>query len=120
MTHLNNAQLQEQLDKSPSFVKVSKDMIDSRIATIDHYVWPGTTTTLCRIEIDNGFSVIGQSACVDKANFNPHIGETLAFQDAYDKLWGYFGFMLAEAVQAAKVQGIETQLYERLGLQDGA
>lgn len=77
--------------------RVTKEYMASRIAKVDYLTLPGTTVTLCNITLDNGYSVRGESACVDPANFNREIGERIAHDNAFDKLWPLFGFLLAEA-----------------------
>lgn len=54
------------------------------------------TVTLCQITLDNGFSVRGESACVNPANYNREIGEKISFDNAFRQLWPLFGFLLAE------------------------
>jgi hypothetical protein len=76
--------------------KVTKPYIESRIAKVDYLVLPGTTVTICSITLDNGYSVRGESACVDPANYRQDIGEKIAFDSAFDRLWPLFGFLLAE------------------------
>ena len=76
--------------------KVTKEYIDSRIVKTDFMVLPGTTVTICSIALDNGYSVRGESACVDPANYRQDIGEKIARDSAFDKLWPLFGFLLAE------------------------
>ena len=46
--------------------------------------------------LDNGFSVSGESACVNPENYNQQIGEKIAFDNAFRQLWPLFGFLLAE------------------------
>lgn len=78
--------------------KVTKDDIDERIKDVHYYhppMLPGTLT-ICVIELNNGFTVLGQSACADPANFSVDIGMDLAYADAFKKLWPLFGFLLAE------------------------
>jgi len=75
--------------------KVTRDYIKGRIAA-HQYIRIGETVTLCSIVLDNGYSVRGESACVDPANFNQDIGRQLAYEDAFRKLWPLFGFLLAE------------------------
>jgi hypothetical protein len=77
--------------------KVTPDYMKSRITDIDYTVLPATTVTICSITLDNGFSVRGESACVDPANFNREIGQKIAHDNAFNKLWPLFGFLLAEA-----------------------
>lgn len=71
--------------------------MEGRIASIDYSNLPKTTVTLCNITLDNGYSVRGESACVDPVNFNKEIGEKIAHDNAFNKLWPLFGFLLAEA-----------------------
>lgn len=67
----------------------------SRIHSVD-YMRMGATVTICMIELDNGYSVRGESACVDPANFDEEVGRNIAYDDAFRKLWPLFGFMLCE------------------------
>lgn len=78
--------------------RVTKELIDSRIKDIDYIDKPdfAQTLTICNISLDNGFSVRGESACVDPANYSKAIGHKLAFENAYGKLWPLFGFLLSE------------------------
>jgi hypothetical protein len=46
--------------------------------------------------LKNGFSVRGESACVDPRNFNMEIGQQLAYRDAFSKMWQLEGYLLAE------------------------
>lgn len=50
--------------------------------------------TICVLVLDNGFTVLGQSACADPANFDPEIGMRLARADAKNKIWAFLGFEL--------------------------
>lgn len=101
---LTDNQLEEKLEQSPA-PRVTKDYILSRIADIKFHKL-GPTLTHCTIHIDNGFSVTGESACVNPENYDQEIGEKIAQDNAFNKLWGLFGFLLAEkqrdeAVKAA-------------------
>jgi hypothetical protein len=90
---------QEQLDSAianRSHEKVTKEGIEARIAKTDYLVLPNSTVTLCNIVLDNGYSVRGESACVDARNFNMEIGQNLAYKDAFAKLWALEGYLLAE------------------------
>lgn len=89
----------ETLDKaiaSRPFPKVTKDSIEAKIAKIDYLVLPDSTVTLCNITLKNGYSVRGESACVDPRNFNVEIGKSLAYKQAFDHLWPLEGYLLAE------------------------
>ena len=76
--------------------RVTQAMIEGRITKVGYTVIPDTTVTICHILLDNGRSVRGESACVDPANFNAAIGRTLAYKDAFDRLWPLFGFKMVE------------------------
>lgn len=78
------------------FEKVTKASIEAKIAKVDYIVLPDSTVTLCNITMKNGFSVRGESACVDPRNFNVEIGKGLAYKQAFDRLWPLEGYLLAE------------------------
>lgn len=83
--------------------KVTKAQIEARIAAVTYHRI-GETVTLCNIDLDNGYSVRGESACVDPRNFDETIGNLLAHKQAFDKLWPLFGFLLAEDRHAEALQ----------------
>jgi Phage protein (N4 Gp49/phage Sf6 gene 66) family len=74
---------------------VTKQRIEGRIASVDYHCL-GATVTLCNVTLDNGYSVRGESACVDPANFNEEIGNRIAYDPAFRQLWPLFGCLLAE------------------------
>lgn len=90
---------QEQLDSAIAnrpHEKVTKEGIESRIKKVDYFVLPNSTVTMCNITLENGYSVRGESACVDARNFNLEIGQNLAYKDAFSKLWALEGYLLAD------------------------
>lgn len=56
----------------------------------------GMKTTICLVTLDNGYEVVGSSACVDPNNFDFNIGKEWAWKDAKDKLGDIEGFILTE------------------------
>lgn len=78
------------------YPKVTKDSIEAKISKVDYLVLPDSTVTLCNITLTNGYSVRGESACVDPRNFNVEIGKGLAYKKAFDALWPLEGYLLAE------------------------
>lgn len=92
---MNDQQLDAAIAAQPH-EKVTKEGIEARIKTADYMVLPNSTVTICNIVLDNGFSVRGESACVDSRNFNMEIGRQLAYRDAFGKLWAFEGYLLAE------------------------
>jgi hypothetical protein len=76
--------------------RVTKESIEARVKTTSFTVVPETTTTICCIVMDNGFTVVGTSACVDRRNFDSEIGRRLAYDNAFNKIWELEGYLLAE------------------------
>ena len=50
--------------------------------------------TVISYRLPNGFSVLGRSACVDPANFDPELGRKYAYEDALSQLWRLEGYRL--------------------------
>jgi hypothetical protein len=57
--------------------------------------------TFCVIQLRNGFTVTGESACASPANFDAELGRKIARQNAVNKVWPLLGFRLRDALQAA-------------------
>ena len=76
--------------------KVTRASIYERIQSVQYHQWPGTTVTECLITLDNGFSVNGQSACVDPKLFERNLGERLAYDNAFNRIWQLEAYLLAE------------------------
>jgi len=78
--------------------KVSLSDMMAKIKSTTYTVLPNGKTTICQLVLENGFSVEGQSACVDPANYNQSLGEKYAFENAIDKMWPLEGYLLAETI----------------------
>lgn len=72
------------------------DLVDV-IQDTSYYVFPGTTLTVVCVTLKNGYTVTGESACVDPTNFNKELGEKYALQAAITKLWSLEGYLLKQA-----------------------
>jgi hypothetical protein len=55
-----------------------------------------STTTVCQITLENGYTLIGTSACVDPASFNQAMGEKIAYDNAFEQLWSLEGYLLKQ------------------------
>ena len=73
--------------------KITVEFLNSEIANIE-YLRPVGTLTICVITTKDGFTFTGESACVDPANFNKEIGEKIAYDNAFNKMWLPYGFWL--------------------------
>lgn len=56
--------------------------------------------TFCVIQLRNGFTVTGESACASPENFNPEIGRRIARENAVAKVWPLLGFRLKDKLAA--------------------
>lgn len=70
--------------------------IDARIDSVDYLQIPGTTLTICIITMVNGYHVIGESACVNPDDFDKEVGESMAYNHAFDQIWPLEGYLAAE------------------------
>lgn len=93
-------QLQMDIDVKP-YPKVTQDMVEAEVKSYSFHVFEGTTMTVCCITLKNGFTVLGEAACVDPHNFDRSIGERLALKDAKAKIWPLLGFRLRDQITAA-------------------
>lgn len=92
---MTNEELDAAIAATPG-EKVTNATLDAAI--VEHiFLNPlGTTLTVCVIKLRNGFTVTGESACVDPANYRREIGEKIAYDNARNKIWLLEGYALAE------------------------
>lgn len=50
--------------------------------------------TFCVLVLQNGYTVVGKSACASPANFNKQIGQAIARENAVEEVWGLMGYEL--------------------------
>ena len=50
--------------------------------------------TFCVLQLRNGFTVTGESACASPENFDAEIGRNIARQNAVAKVWPLMGYEL--------------------------
>lgn len=100
---ISDEELTERLANRPA-PSVTTEYIDSRIKEVEYATVFGKVTQ-CNITLDNGFSVRGESACVNPENYDEKIGRRFAYGKAFDKLWPLFGFLLAEETNKPRCSG---------------
>lgn len=86
--------MRENIEMIPNKVTVG-DIFD-KIRNAQYLNIPGSTTTICYLTMQNGFTILGQSACVDPKDYNVALGEKYAYEDAVEKIWQLEGYLLAE------------------------
>ena len=94
---MNDEQLNDMLENQ-QFPKVYKSDIEKKITKVDYMILPNTTVTICNITLENGFSVRGESACIDERNFNLKIGQEIAYRNAFNQIWDLEGYLLKERI----------------------
>lgn len=73
---------------------------DFRNARLEDQPAPLHLLTFCVLVLKNGYTVVGQSACVSKENFNAELGRKIARNDAAGKMWPLLGYALREKLAA--------------------
>lgn len=93
---MNENELEEEIKaKGLNAPRLTPDIIDSLIKDKSFHKLT-SKLTVCVITLQNGFELIGESSCVDPANYNQQIGEDIAFTNARDKIWPLAGYALKQ------------------------
>lgn len=74
---------------------VTEERIDAVIHSAEYFILTDTLT-VCVLTLVNGFTVTGESACVDPANFNQERGREYAYANARNKIWVLEGYLLKQ------------------------
>lgn len=75
---------------------VTQEQIDDIISKSDIEVFHQVFGKQCLVvaKLPNGFTVVGESACVDPANYVDEIGEKIAMERVKSKIWELEGYKL--------------------------
>ena len=76
--------------------RVTEEQIEAKIKDKKFTVLEDGKTTICNLYLENGFTVRGESACVDPANFDKELGEKIAYENAKDIIWLLEGYLLQQ------------------------
>jgi len=87
------------VQKTPN--RVSLDSMLERIVN-EEYLHPEClpTMTICVLEIENGFVLIGKSAPADPDNFDRELGKKFAHEDAIRQMWPLEAYLLRERLMS--------------------
>lgn len=83
-------------------MKVTMQGILDKVKSATYTVLPNGRTTVCQLTLENGFSVEGQSGCVDPKEYNQFLGEKYAYEDALNNVWKFEGYLLAQRMFEAQ------------------
>ncbi len=75
---------------------VSKEGLMAKIKDCKFTVLEDGKTTIYNLYLENGFTVRGESSCVDPENYDKEIGERIAKERAIDEVWKLEGYLLQE------------------------
>jgi hypothetical protein len=76
--------------------RITPDHIKKKIKSEYYHRVPGTTLTICVLTLENGFTVIGESAAASPENFDEELGQQIALRNAENKIWALEGYLLRE------------------------
>ena len=85
--------------------RLTPDLIDSTIRSIQYYIFADSCLTVCSMTLRNGFTVTGESACASPENFNQEIGEKIAHDNAREKIWVLEGYLLKQRLFDGTITG---------------
>jgi hypothetical protein len=104
-TNMSEQEIEQEIqDKGLVAPRLTPTLIDDAIADTSYYVFPNSCMTVCCLTLQNGFAVVGESACASPENFDTEIGQKLAYGNARDKIWPLEGYLLKQRL--AQSEGI--------------
>jgi hypothetical protein len=81
--------------------RVHQSDVDAAVKKLDYSLLADGRTTVCLITLHNGYTVWGASSCVSELNYVRDIGERIARENAYEKVWAICGYALREQMHGA-------------------
>lgn len=82
---------------------IKEEHLKAKIKDAVYVVMPDGRTTICQIQLINGFSVIGTSSCINKNDFNLTLGREIAYKNAFEKIWELEGYLAMNKLIALPV-----------------
>jgi hypothetical protein len=68
---------------------------------------PSGKVLVCELTLANGFTVRGEAAVVDPANFRQDIGEEVSFTNARNKVWELEGYLLQQRLAEREAREVD-------------
>ena len=81
-------------------MKVTQQQVFDAVKKTTYTILPDGITTICQITLTNGYTVHGESACADPAEFSKAEGEKWAWEAALRKVWPLLGYALKEKLNS--------------------
>ncbi len=81
--------------------KLSQEFLESQIdESKTTYTKIGDRIIHCTLTTKTGFTVTGEAVCVSTTNFDEKTGQSIAYDNAFGKLWMPYGFLLHQVLNA--------------------
>lgn len=94
---MNDQEIEKEIQaKGLTAPRVTPERLEAVIKDEAYHVFPGTMLTVCCLTLENGFTVVGESACASPANFNEELGRKIARDHAKQKIWPLEGYLLRQ------------------------
>ena len=88
----------EIVEKGLDALRITVDTIDAAVNKAVYQRIEGTTVMICVLVMENGYSVIGHSACVSPENFDEALGKKIAQRHAMGQCWALLRYELASRI----------------------
>ena len=87
--------------------KVTKEQIDAILEAAEYQTFHRVFGKQCIVvaKLPNGFTIVGESACVDPTNYDDDIGFKLAVERIRSKVWELEGYALQVALSTKSNNG---------------
>lgn len=82
-------------DRNLNAPRLTPTLIEDTIVKVEFHKLT-EVLTVCVLTLRNGFTVTGESACASPENYNQEIGEKVARENAFDKIWVLEGYLLKQ------------------------
>jgi hypothetical protein len=84
---MNEQELEQEIqEKGLNAPRITPEKIDAKIVGVAFFLFPESQTTVCNLTLENGFTVVGESACASPENFDAALGQKIAHDNARDKI----------------------------------
>lgn len=94
---MNDQMIEKEIqEKGLTAPRVTPQHLESVIVSEQYHVFQGSTFTACLLQLKNGYTVLGESACASPENFNADLGRKIARENAKNKIWQLEGYLLKE------------------------
>lgn len=94
--------------------KLTKEMLENQIANVDYQVLIPNKLVHCTITVINGYRFTGEASVIDPSRFDLNIGKQVAYENAFDKMWPVYGYLVQDQMYNANLpvkERVQNELY---------